>query len=91
MTDLLPYSLEFTLAALNDLERLEHKISQQIVAKLERHAENVQNVQHEALKGRWAGLFSLHSGHYRAIYRMDHNERLIVVEAIGHRREVYKR
>ena len=41
------------------------------------------------LTGRLAGLWSLRVGDYRAIYQIRHEEILIFVLKIGHRKNVY--
>jgi mRNA interferase RelE/StbE len=43
-----------------------------------------------ALKGEFEGLRRLRVGHYRVVYEWQHNELLILVVRIGHRREVYR-
>lgn len=41
------------------------------------------------LTGKLAGLWSLRSGDYRALYQIRHNELLILVLKIGHRKNAY--
>lgn len=53
-------------------------------------AENLDDVKPAALKGDLAGFFRLRVGDYRVIYEILHDERVIVVHLIGHRREVYR-
>jgi mRNA interferase RelE/StbE len=38
-----------------------------------------------------AGLFKSREGDYRIIYEPIRRERLIIVHAIGHRKEIYKK
>ncbi|MBA3874000.1 MAG: type II toxin-antitoxin system mRNA interferase toxin, RelE/StbE family [Anaerolineae bacterium] len=49
----------------------------------------VETIHHEELTGQWAGYYRIRVGDYRIIYRIEHSELLIVIEAIGHRREIY--
>ena len=42
-----------------------------------------------ALKGEWKGLYRYRIGDYRAIYRLDKEEKVLIVERLGHRREIY--
>jgi mRNA interferase RelE/StbE len=36
-------------------------------------------------------LFKLRVGDYRVVYELIHEEQVVMVHAIGHRREVYRR
>jgi len=45
----------------------------------------------EALTGELAGLYKLRVGDYRVIYEVLWEEETIVIHAIGHRREIYRR
>jgi len=58
--------------------------------KLLELAEDIDAVDHYALKGQWKGLYRIRIGDYRVIYDLIHEDYLIVVEAIGHRRDIYK-
>ena len=53
-------------------------------------ANNAELVRHRALTGQLRGLFRLRVGDYRALYWLDRENRLIEVEAIGHRSDVYR-
>ena len=83
------YRVEFDPAAEDDLARLDKMVAQQVMDKLGWLSENAGLVRHKALTGQWSGVFSLHIGHYRALYRLDRSELLIVVLLVKHRREVY--
>lgn len=84
------YSVIYAPEAEEALEKLDKVAGQRVRAKVEWLAENVEAIQHDALKGRWAGLFRIRVGDYRIIYDVDHAEKLISVEKIGHRRDVYE-
>ncbi len=43
-----------------------------------------------ALKGEFAGLRRLRVGSYRVVYEVIHNELVVLVVRVGHRREVYR-
>jgi mRNA interferase RelE/StbE len=45
---------------------------------------------HQTLTGQLAGFYKLRIGDYRVIYRLEHDERLVIVEAVGHRRDIYE-
>jgi mRNA interferase RelE/StbE len=83
------YTLQFSDRALASLKRLDKTVAQRILDKLEWLAANATTIAHTSLTGDWSGFYRLRVGDYRVIYRLDHDNRLILVEIIGHRREVY--
>jgi mRNA interferase RelE/StbE len=83
------YTLRMMPGAKRDIRRIDPEMARRIVEKLLVQAENATTIRHKALKGRWHGLYSLRVGDYRAIYALRHDEQLLVVEVIGHRRDVY--
>ncbi len=85
-----PHILYFTDRAANSLKRLDRTVARRIVQKLEWLADNAAVIAHTPLTGDWQGYYRLRVGDYRAICRLDHNLRLVVVEFIGHRSEIYE-
>lgn len=83
------YAIGFKPNALNQLRRHDKGVIDRILDKLLWLARNVQRVQHDALTGDWKGCFRIRIGDYRVIYSLVEDERLIIVEGIGHRRDVY--
>ena len=83
------YRFEFEGTAEADLTRLDKTVSQQVFDKLDWLCDNAEVVRHKQLKGQWSGVFSLHVGHYRTLYKLCRKERLIVILFVKHRREVY--
>lgn len=84
------YRVELTDRANDDLSRLDRAVAQRVTNRLLWLAENCETVSHYALTGRHAGKFRLRVGDYRALYWLDRENRLIEVEAIGHRSDVYR-
>lgn len=84
-----PYTLVFTARASRSLNRLDRSVADRILSKLEWLAENAELINHAPLSGQWSGHYRLRVGDYRVIYSLDSEGRLIVVEIVGHRREVY--
>jgi mRNA interferase RelE/StbE len=68
---------------------LDRPIAARIIGKLEQLALRVERVEHIALTGQWRGYYRLRVGNYRAVYRLDHDAKVVIVEYIGHRRNVY--
>jgi mRNA interferase RelE/StbE len=84
------YALEYTGKAEAHLEHLDRATAERVAEKILWLAANAAMVKHHALTGEWAGLYRLRVGDYRVIYDLDCDARLVVVVAIGHRRDLYK-
>lgn len=85
------YRLTYTPDADADLVRLDKLVVQRVLKKLRWLAENFDMLTPEALTGELQGVFKLVIGDYRALYTFDKQERKIIVHAVKHRREVYKK
>ena len=83
------YSIFFTREAKRNIEKLDPSIRKIIKKAIESLAVN-------PAKGRpltydLAGLHSLRTSDYRIIYRIREKQLIIIVIAVGHRKETYKR
>ena len=85
------YRIRILQAASRDLERLDKPTGRRIVQRINRLAANLDVIRLEALTGELAGLYKLRVGDYRVIYEVLWEEETIVIHAIGHRREIYRR
>jgi len=85
------YRIRILQAASRDLERLDKPTGRRIVQRMNWLAANLDAIRLEALTGDLAGLYKLRVGDYRVIYEVLWDEETIVIHAIGHRREVYRR
>lgn len=85
------YTLHFTDRSVSSLKNLDRTVARRIVQKLEWLADNAAAIAHTPLTGDWQGYYRLRVGDYRVIYRLDHSLRMVVVEIIGHRSEIYDR
>ncbi|MHB8628305.1 MAG: type II toxin-antitoxin system RelE family toxin [Aggregatilineales bacterium] len=83
------YSVEYTDRAKANLKKLDKSFVAHIIAKILQLASKGEAVQHKALGGRWKGFYKVRIDPYRVIYRVDHAERLIIVELIDNRDDVY--
>ncbi len=83
------YSLQFSNRALASLKRLDKVVTRRILDKLEWLAANASVLAHVALTGDWSSYYRLRVGDYRVLYRLDHDNYLITIEIVGHRREIY--
>lgn len=84
------YEVEFTRTAERDLSRLDKTVAQQALDKLSWLADNADFVTHKALTARFRNAFSLRIGDYRAIYGRNRTKRIITVQMVRHRSEVYR-
>jgi mRNA interferase RelE/StbE len=83
------YRILYTREAKRTIDKLDHsvrKLVQKAVESLAVEPERGKPLSHEL-----AGLRSLRTSDYRIIYRAQGGELVVLVVAIGHRREVYKR
>jgi len=85
------YRIRILQAASRDLERLDKPTGRRIVQRINWLAANLDVIRLEALTGELAGLYKLRVGDYRVIYEVLWEEETIVIHAIGHRREIYRR
>jgi mRNA interferase RelE/StbE len=85
------YRIRILGAASQELERLDKPIGHRIVQRINWLAANLDAIRLEALTGDLAGLYKLRVGDYRVIYEVLWDEKIIVIDAIGHRREIYRR
>ena len=85
------YHLRLLDAATKELGKLDKSVARKIVERVNWLAENLKSVHLKTLSGEFEGLFKLRVGDYRVIYELIHNEQVIIVHVIGHRREIYRK
>jgi mRNA interferase RelE/StbE len=85
------YGIRILNAATRELERLDKTVGRRIVKRINWLAANLDNLRPEALTGELSGLYKLQVGSYRILYEILHDEQTIVIHAIGHRREIYRK
>jgi mRNA interferase RelE/StbE len=83
------YTILFTREAKRNVEKLDPSIRKIIARAIKSLAANP--AKGKALAYDLAGLHSLRTSDYRIIYRIKKKELLIIVIAVGHRREIYKK
>ena len=89
MSDSQPYRLELSEKAEAAFKRLDKPTAQRISKRFNWLAAHAETYPHVALKGQWSGYYRFRIGNYRAIYRIALDERVIIVEKLGHRRDIY--
>ncbi len=84
------YDLSILRSAERDLAQFDPPVRGRLLKRLDWLAEHAGEVEHEPLKAGLADFYKFRVGDYRVFYRLDHQTRLIVVEAVKHRREAYR-
>ena len=79
---------EWTEDAIKDLESLDVHVVRRILRKVTWFCNNVASVTPEQLSGDLPGTFKLRIGDWRVIYSLE--EEIMVIHAVGHRREIYR-
>ncbi len=85
------YRIRILEAAARELARLDKPVGHRTVKRINWLATNLDNIRPEALAGDLAGFYKLRVGDYRVVYGILHDEQTIVIHAIGHRREIYRK
>lgn len=83
------YKILLERKVINQLKKVPNKDFLKIKIKIYSLTENPLPKGHIKLKGRNA--FRVRQGNYRIIYEIDNNRILIIVVAIGHRKDIYKK
>ena len=84
------YTVTIVPSALRSIQSLSHSLREHIRAKIDLLAENPRPHGIKALQGGQKGYLRLRVGDYRVIYRVEDDRLLVLVVAVGHRREVYR-
>ena len=85
------YSVRLLKPATKELEKLDRTIAKGIIDRLEWLSLNMESTKLYPLKGELSGLYKLREGSRRIIFEILRSERIIIVHAIGHRRDIYRR
>ncbi|MHB1661383.1 MAG: type II toxin-antitoxin system RelE family toxin [bacterium] len=83
------HNAEWTENALEDLGRLDKPVAKRILNKISWFSEHFDNIIPQSLSGDLAGVYKFRIGDWRVIYTIE--EESIVIQAVGHRREIYNR
>jgi mRNA interferase RelE/StbE len=83
------YKVEWKEAAENNLDELPSEIALKIHDRVESHLTQLPKQLGKALVGQYKGLYRYRYGDYRILYEIDVDNRLIIINRIGHRKEIY--
>ncbi len=84
------YKLDFSDEGEISLASLDRKIGQRVLNKLKWLVQNIEAITPLPLEGNLSGLYKLRVGDWRVMYEVNHNDRVITVHKVGHRREIYQ-
>ena len=90
---LLDWKIEYSPESVRQLNNLDKPIRRRIFEYLDDRIKGGKNPRHfgEALAANLSGLWRYRVGDYRIICRIEDERVIVLVLAIGHRREVYHR
>jgi len=80
--------VEWTEDAIEDLSRLDRPIAKRILNKITWFSKHLKRITPEPLSGYLEGNYKLRIGDWRVIYTLE--EDTIVIQAVGHRKEIYR-
>jgi mRNA interferase RelE/StbE len=83
------YEVYLERAAEQDLRRLSARNFQRIIPRIKALAENPRPTGCRKISGSWRD-WRIRVGHYRVIYEVDDNEKVVRVMRVKHRREAYR-
>ena len=78
----------WTERALKDLDKLDKVLARRIVNKLGWFSSHFEKLVPEPLTGEFKGAFKLRVGQWRLIYTVE--GKAIIIQFVGHRRDIYK-
>jgi len=85
------YKVIWEKRAQKDLKKIDFILVKKIVEKVETYlAQDPVNIG-EPLRHDYKGLFRFRFEDYRVIYQIEHQQILIIVIEVGHRREIYRK
>ncbi len=85
------FRIVLTEEAQSDIRKLETRLQNRILDKLEWMGVNAAFLRHQALQGHtWKNTFKYRVGDYRIIYHINHQSRVLTVLKVGHRRDIYR-
>ena len=83
------YLVEYEVEALDDLAKLTEVVRQRVINKIKWLATNFEEITPEPLTANWSGFYKLRVGDYRVVYEFITETKIIIIDRVGHRREVY--
>jgi len=85
------HRIRILAAAARDLAQLDKPIGRRIVQRIRWLSEHLDSISLEPLTGDLDGFYKLRVGDYRVIYEILYDEQTIVIHAVGHRKDIYRK
>ena len=85
------YRIRMLEGAARELAGLDKPVGRRIAQRINWLAANLDNIRLKPFTGDLAGFYKLRVGDYCVIYEILHDEQVIVIHEIGHRREIYRK
>ena len=83
------YQIVWKEAARNDLRNIDRNNAFKLEERINSYLSKSPKQLGKALTGQYKGLYRYRYGDYRILYEIDADNELIIINRIGHRREVY--
>lgn len=85
-------SVFYTASARKDLQKIDKLQSKRIVTTIKKYTNSNPLLKSKKLSGILDGLYRYRIGDYRAIFKLDENNKLIIITIlrIKHRKDIYK-
>lgn len=83
------YTIIFSKRAEKFLDSLDKQNKQRIIEKVRELKTNSENLDIKKLKSKH-DLYRLRVGNFRVVYSIEHEQIIIYIVAIGHRRDIYQ-
>jgi len=84
------YKLVFSPDGETSIASLDKDTAQRVLDKLKWFIQNFDNITPIPLRGNLSELYKLKTGDWRIIYEVNHEENVITIHKIGHRKEIYR-
>lgn len=83
------YQIVWKESARDNLRNISRSSAFKLEEKIKSHLVQSPKELGRALTGQYKGLHRYRYGDYRILYEIDTDERLIIINRIGHRKEIY--
>ena len=84
------YSIRFSHKAQKELQKLDPPIQKRVFATILRLQTTRTSQQLKSLVGSDSAQFRLRVGDYRVLYDVYHEEKVVYIMRIGHRKDIYR-
>lgn len=88
----MPWTYRFDERALKELRRLDRQIQKEIITYFDKRVAGLSDPRRfgKALTGSLSGLWRFRVRDYRIVCRIENREMVVLVLAVGHRKDVYR-